>query len=470
MSEPGRRDPLARILESGLIVVLLAAPLPFAAVGPRGRLAVEVAAWLLGLLWIVRSRIHHTPDLSRPARIGIVGLVLVASLQIVPVGRVLVSVLSPAAIELRAATVPPVDAMEAEIALLGTDPATLDAPPTLSLDPGASASALRTGTAMLLLLLVAATVAATRGPKRLTLALLLSAGFQSLYGLLVLTSGHNQIWHRTKQAYLDAATGTFVNKNHFACFLAMAAGGGMALVLHNTRRQSGAARPGLAAFLGSDGSRNLLLGLLLIVVLAGLLTSFSRAGILLGLVALLLTLLLAGRSHSLRRRLLVAAMVLAVAAVPLFRVGPDRLIERYAGSKQSLIEPGGRGQVWLDSLRMVAIYPVVGTGYGSFAGAYPLHRSPEVRLFYAHAHNDLIQVVVEGGVLGLISLFLLLIPLFRSILLGLAGAKGTIAVGIAAALVAVLLHGLIDFNFHIPANAVTAAILAGALMGLPCRS
>ena len=40
-----------------------------------------------------------------------------------------------------------------------------------------------------------------------------------------------------------------------------------------------------------------------------------------------------------------------------------------------------------------------------------------------------------------------------------------LAVGAAAGLSALLLHALIDFNFHIPANAVVAAVLAGLLFG-----
>ena len=62
---------------------------------------------------------------------------------------------------------------------------------------------------------------------------------------------------------------------------------------------------------------------------------------------------------------------------------------------------------------------------------------------------------------------LLAIPLIRCGVRSLAGAKGTLAVGFAAALAAMLLHSLVDFNFHIPANAATAAILAGSLLGLP---
>jgi O-antigen ligase len=244
----------------------------------------------------------------------------------------------------------------------------------------------------------------------------------------------------------------------------------MGLVLSNAKRRGPpTASHRLAALFSSEGSRNLILVVLLVVGLAGLLASFSRAGIALGLAALLLTILSAGRFVGLRMRLIVALVILSLALVPLFRIGPDRLVQRFADSKESLTTPGGRGRVWLDSLAMITAYPAVGSGYGTFAAAYPLHRSPEVRLFYAHAHNDLIQAIVEGGVVGLLALLLLLVPVLRAIAAGLGGAKGTLAVGLAAGLAAMLLHGLVDFNFHIPANAAAAAILAGALLGLPCR-
>jgi hypothetical protein len=37
--------------------------------------------------------------------------------------------------------------------------------------------------------------------------------------------------------------------------------------------------------------------------------------------------------------------------------------------------------------------------------------------------------------------------------------------GAAFGMGALLVHGLLDFNFHIPANAAIAAILAGVLFG-----
>ena len=106
-------------------------------------------------------------------------------------------------------------------------------------------------------------------------------------------------------------------------------------------------------------------------------------------------------------------------------------------------------------------------GFGTFSVAYPLYRSPSVRLFNDHAHNDLLQAWTEGGTVGLILLLLLLVPLIRRLVSALSGARGPGAVGIAAGLTALMLHALVDFNFHIPANAAIAAVLAGGILGLP---
>jgi len=67
-------------------------------------------------------------------------------------------------------------------------------------------------------------------------------------------------------------------------------------------------------------------------------------------------------------------------------------------------------------------------------------------------------------------LLAVLVPLGRRVVQGLRGAFGGLGVGFAAGLTLAALHALIDFNFHLPANAALAAILAGALGGLPWRA
>ena len=469
-SEPAAApDRTARLLEVGLVGLIFLAPLPFGAVAPEGRLALEIGAMLLLVIWIARAGFHPTPLPSRLVLTGIAGLLGLALLQAIPLGSPIVSRFSPRAVEIRQDSRTPAVSEPAESEILGRDVAELEPTATLSLDPGATASALRTGAALAALLLVATTVASVCGARRLALGLLLSAAFQGLYGVMVVASGHDRIWHLPKEYFLDSATGTFVNKNHFAGLLAMSLAGGMALIYRSFRVSRQASRDGspLAALFRPDGIRSLLLCLPLVIGLAGLMLSYSRAGIALGLLALGVTILAAGRFQRLRTRLIVGVSIVAAAAVPIVRLGWERLAERYAASATELVS--ARVTVITDSFSLIGDFPVTGCGFGSFYAAYPLVRSPEVRSFYSHVHNDFLQVWVEGGAIGLTFLLLLLIPLLHRTLRAIGGAKGTIAIGLAAGLMALLLHSMVDFSLHIPSNAAIAAILAGALQGLPWK-
>src|SRR4029453_14927022 len=127
---------------------------------------------------------------------------------------------------------------------------------TLSLAPLATASAVRTGAALAGILFVTTSVVAARGAARLALAAVVAAAFQGLYGTLVLASGHARIWNVPKTAYLDSATGTFVNHNHYAAFLAATLPLGLGLSIAIARRAGG--RPerkrALLEALGPEGS------------------------------------------------------------------------------------------------------------------------------------------------------------------------------------------------------------------------
>jgi O-antigen ligase len=186
-------------------------------------------------------------------------------------------------------------------------------------------------------------------------ALLLSAAFQALYGTLVLASGHPTIWNVPKKYYVDCATGTFVNRNHFAGFLAAALPGGVALA----RRRIASLPPAvgrhrLVAFFGREGVRALAFVLLTMLGLAGLLLSFSRAGIALGLFSVGITWFLTGRGRW-APRLVLPLLILALALVPLLQIGSDRLTERYARAASDFTSEGGRAMVWRDTAEMVRV-------------------------------------------------------------------------------------------------------------------
>ena len=240
---------------------------------------------------------------------------------------------------------------------------------------------------------------------------------------------------------------------------------GAALILRELDRRPPAAGGRLAAWLGRDGARNLLLGLLVVIALAGLLLSFSRAGIVLGLLAVAVTAHFAAPRRSRTMRAWALAALVLGALGPIAVLGASKLVDRYRDTASDLLGAGGRFVVWGDSMAMIRDFPIAGSGFGSFAATYPIYRSPVIRKFYAHAHNDPIQAFVEGGLVGLLLLALVFVPLTLVLLRAIRGAKGRLAVGFAAGLAAMLLHGLVDFNFHIPSNAATASVLAGVVLG-----
>ena len=68
-------DPLGRVLESGLATVVFLAPMPFGSVVPTGRLALEMAALLLFVIWLVRAARRESPPPGRLTLIGLTGLI-----------------------------------------------------------------------------------------------------------------------------------------------------------------------------------------------------------------------------------------------------------------------------------------------------------------------------------------------------------------------------------------------------------
>ena len=118
------------------------------------------------------------------------------------------------------------------------------------------------------------------------MALLLSASLQGLYGLLVLVSGHRQDLAPAQAALPRLGHRDLRQPEPFRLLPGHVAGraelrsdpGQPAPTTPPARLETDSVR-----WLSGDGSRNLLLGLLLLLGLAGLLASFSRAGIALGL-------------------------------------------------------------------------------------------------------------------------------------------------------------------------------------------
>ncbi|HEY3900163.1 MAG TPA: O-antigen ligase family protein [Chthoniobacter sp.] len=133
--------------------------------------------------------------------------------------------------------------------------------------------------------------------------------------------------------------------------------------------------------------------------------------------------------------------------------------------------------IWKGELEQYHLQPLTGTGSGTTLYLARQFRAPEVQNDPQHAHDDYLELLAEYGLIGaaLVGLFLLV-----HVVSGLAGLRrivieqirqGTpsssndlaLTVGALSALGALLFHSLLDFNMHIPGNALVVAFLCGIM-------
>jgi O-Antigen ligase len=128
-----------------------------------------------------------------------------------------------------------------------------------------------------------------------------------------------------------------------------------------------------------------------------------------------------------------------------------------------------RLRVWRDVVAMSLSSPLLGHGLGSFAEAFPRYKTSNGELRVEHAENDFLEMLAEGGLLGL-GLALTAAGLAVSaIARGLRRQRDRllrgIGIGSLAGLIALLVHSAFDFNLRIPSNATLFALLAALALG-----
>jgi len=418
-----------RLIEVGVIGLLLFAPLPFGSVLPWAQAAVEGTVVLLVSLCVAQMLVHG---------------------------------------ELRVRWTP---LLWPGLAVAFVIAAQLLLPVEGSVNRHATWSSFRLYLAYLGLILVLTHHFVTRA--RITRLLSILIGWGVLLAALGLANqmlGRAMILWFPKHAYLDRLTSTFVNANHQAMYFAILFFVALGLLLRPRRRSraEGASSEGRRAWqLRGLPGKMLLLGAMALIggALALTLSRGGLFGVAVGLLAVI-GLSLHGRAGHLT--FLALGGIVGVVVLYASWFGLDPVIERFWGLTT---EPFGdlRWPVWEATLKMAGEAPLLGIGLGAFQDAFPLYRPLLVPLgkFVDYAHNDYLQLLAEVGVAGLLLMgwalvsFLLFVvhrwtlrhdPFVRGLTLGGLGA-----------LAAVLAHSTMDFGLHMPANALLVVVLIALL-------
>lgn len=303
--------------------------------------------------------------------------------------------------------------------------------------------------------------------------ILLSAVAQAVYGSFMLMSGINANLFGPKLHYLTSATGTYVNRNHFAGYLqfGLAAAVGLSLIY---------AGPGfgrswrlrLINKLRQAGVKTLLVQFCGVILIIGLVLSLSRMGsaAALGGFSLAIGLYLLARRGSGWYRVL--PIVFCILLVDMWIVGNWFNLENLKLRIESTDLSTTTRSTYYPALKsMTKAYLPTGAGLGTFEVAYPQFASLGTRGRLRHAHNDYYQFAIETGLPGIVIMAIFLFVSVRHYLKVLYKRNDPVYLGVAVsstmAMCCVALHSLTDFNLQIPANAAT--LVAMMAVGWCCN-
>lgn len=298
--------------------------------------------------------------------------------------------------------------------------------------------------------------------------------FEAFYGLVQYLTGWQRIFGYVKKYDLEEATGTYINRNHYAGFLEMVFPFALAFAfrelrkLHRKRPEPLTSLKKLAA---GPGVHKLVLWLSVAIVLfVGLVCARSRMGIASASVSVMLIFGLAWASQFRSRAGMVLCGAFLVLSVGLaVWLGGGSIVERFQGIGQEYAGDYSRVSIWRDTLTLIRHRPWLGTGLGTFPIAYTAVQTTFLGEFVNHAHNDYLELASDLGIpaaFGLIASFVWLLARAIQVFRATKEHDRFVALGCAGSIVAILLHSLVDFNLYIPANCLVFATILGVTISL----
>ena len=472
MREAGR--PVAVIERACLAVLLIwiaALPLPFGSVIERARVPLVAVPLALGIVALV-VRIYSTRDRTTkvPPTPGFLILssgaalfIGVVALQLVPLSPPLLRAISPASEAIWRAA--------AHLASLGG--AAVPAEYPITIDPQSTAFELLRLISILAAFSTSAVLIRNHARRQALAFVLCFAGiFETMYGVHEAALQRYAIWGWVNRLIFQRVTGTFVNPNHFAHYLAIVLPMALFLVAvtwHYAGAEHMPPRRRLAVLLEQHPFLAGFAVLAALICVGGMLLAQSRGALLaLTVAALAMAAMLPGRRTA--RLLLAAASGLVLLITLVLFLGPQRTVARFLPSKAERETFVGRRIGLSAAIRLWKRFPVAGSGFGTFDRAIFLEQREDLEKTYHHAHDDYAEFAATTGTVGfaialtaLIGGYTALVRMtFDAASRELRWKRRAFQAAALMSLTVAMVHAFFDFNFFIPANPSTLACILGA--------
>lgn len=273
----------------------------------------------------------------------------------------------------------------------------------------------------------------------------------SVFGIIQnYTSQYVLYWSRPLTGG-GAPFGPYVNRNHFAGFIELIAPVGMSLL----------------AFRGIRREQQVFVGVLTLVPIAALILTTSRGGLVSFFCEVVLIGLIA-RARRARFQAIAASVLLLVALGVGAWLGSGKVLERFESSNLHEISADRRVTMLKGAWNMFRSHPLTGTGLGTLVAVYPKYETYYDGLVVDHVHDDYAELLAETGIAGalcgLLFLGMLVYAAYSKINQEQSPFSQSIHVAGIVACFGLLVHGLVDFNFHIPANGLLFLLQVSAMI------
>lgn len=233
--------------------------------------------------------------------------------------------------------------------------------------------------------------------------------------------------------------GPYVDRDHFAGLMELIAPVGMSMI----------------AFRGVRREQVVFVSLLTLLPVAALFLTASRGGAA-AFVFEVAFLIVLTRTHHARRGTAALASLLLLAVVFIAWLGAGTVLQRIRSSNLEELSASKRASMVKGAWHILLDHPAAGTGLGTLVAIYPKYETHYDGRIVDHVHNDYAELLAETGIVGGICGAVFLILLFGTARRRLSEEQSAFSRSIHAAgtvaCAGFLLHNLVDFNFHIPAN------------------
>ena len=337
---------------------------------------------------------------------------------------------------------------------------------TLSVDPHASRAFLLKSAAYAGIFFLVLALASNR-TRVMTLARVLVYGavIHAVYAVLMHLADVNEEHFGTMIRHGGQASGTYVNRNHFAGYLELMLALGIGLLIAGlSDRRADSWKRFFSHLIEWILSPKMLLRLSLCILVIALTTTHSR----MGNTAFFSALLIAGvmgillSRHATRNTVI---LLVSLVLIDLFIVGSwfgvEKLARRIEATTMSEVQE--REEPAKYTVDMIRDYPVFGAGPGSFYVTFPRYRPEKVVSFFDWAHNDYAQFAAETGLVGLGMMGLLVVITLGAAIRAQWLRRDPLMRGMSFAcmmgVTSILIHSWVDFNLQIPANAALFMVL-----------